>query len=182
MSALHNDITLRPQWIPRSENQRADTFSKFHNKEDRKINLMIFDQLNLLWGLRTVDRSSSHYNNQIQRFNSRFASPGCEAVDALPQNWSIKYNWVCPPVSMIIPVIHHFMKCKAKGTLIIPEWRLAHFWPVIKQHSPKFPDFVIDFRYLCRIENMIIPGQGQLEIYRPHKSVFQGCPSFNMLL
>ena len=34
---------------------------------------------------------------------------------------------------MITPVIHHFMKCKTKVTLIIPEWRSAHFWPVIKR-------------------------------------------------
>ena len=58
------------------------------------------------------------------------------------------------------------MKCKAKETLIIPEWRLAHFWPVIKQHPNKFADLVIDFRYLCRTENIIIPGPGQLGIYR----------------
>ena len=106
---------------------------------------------------------------------------GCEAVDAFAQNWSIKNNWVCPLVSMIIPVIHHFMKCKARENLIIPEWRSAHFWPVIKQHSNKFANFVIDFKYLCRMENMIIPDPGQLEIYRSHKSAFQGCPSFNML-
>ena len=179
--ALHNDITLCPQWIPRSENERADIISKFLDKDDWKINPMIFYQLNRLWGPHTVDRFSSHYNNQIQRFNSRLASPGCEAVDALVQNWSIENNWVCPPVSMIIPVIHHFMKCKAKGTLIIPEWRSAHFWPVIIQQSNKFADFVLDFRYLRRMENMIIPGPGQLEIYRSHKSAFQGCPSFNML-
>ena len=66
-------------------------------------------------------------------------------MDVLVQNWSIENNWVCPPVSMIISVIHHFMKCKAKGTLIIPEWRSAHFWPVIKQHpSNKFANLVID--------------------------------------
>ena len=28
MLALHNDITLCPQWIPRSENERADIISK----------------------------------------------------------------------------------------------------------------------------------------------------------
>ena len=119
--ALHNDITLCPQWIPKLENERADVISKFLDKNDWKINPMIFDQLNRLWGPHTVDRFSSHCNNQIQKFNSRFASPGCEALDALAQNWSIENNWVGPPVSMIISVIHHFMKCKAKGTLIIPE-------------------------------------------------------------
>ena len=58
---------------------------------------------------------------------------------------------------------------------------IGSFWPVIKQHPDKFADLVIDFRYLCRMENMIIPGLWQLEIYRSHKSVFQGCSTFNML-
>ena len=44
--ALHNDITLCPKWIPRSENERADIISKFVNKDDRKINPIISDQLN----------------------------------------------------------------------------------------------------------------------------------------
>ena len=45
---LHNDITLCPQWIPRSENERADFISKFLDENDWKINPMIFDQLNRL--------------------------------------------------------------------------------------------------------------------------------------
>ena len=63
------------------------------------------------------------------------------------------------------------MKCKGKGILIIPEWRSAHFRPVIKQHPNKFADLVIDFRYLCGTENIIIPGPGQLEIYRSQVSI-----------
>ena len=59
--ALHNDIKLCPQWIPRSENERADFISKFLDKDDWKINPMIFDQLNRLWGPHTVDRLPSHY-------------------------------------------------------------------------------------------------------------------------
>ena len=43
--ALRNDITLCLQWIPRSENERADFIIKFFDKDDWKINPMIFDQL-----------------------------------------------------------------------------------------------------------------------------------------
>ena len=32
--ALRNDITLCPQWIPRSENERADFIIKFFDKDD----------------------------------------------------------------------------------------------------------------------------------------------------
>ena len=32
--ALRNDTTLCPQWIPRSENERADFINKFFDKDD----------------------------------------------------------------------------------------------------------------------------------------------------
>ena len=32
--ALHNDVTLCPQWNPRSENERADFIIKFFDKDD----------------------------------------------------------------------------------------------------------------------------------------------------
>ena len=81
-----------PAVDPKVGKRTCDVISKFLDKDDWKINPMIFDLLNQLWGPHTVDRFSSHYNNQSQRFNSRFASPRCEAVDAFAQNWSIENN------------------------------------------------------------------------------------------
>ena len=34
-----------------------------------------------------VDWFASHYNAQVPRFNSKFASPGCSGVDALSLDW-----------------------------------------------------------------------------------------------
>ena len=132
--SLKNDITLSSQWIPRSDNERADNLSKFLDKDedDWKIHPSIFSYLDNTWGPHTVDRFSSYYNKQLSRFNSRFASPGSEAVDTLAQNWSFENNWVCPPVSLIIHAVEHFKKCRASGTLIIPEWKSAYFRPVIR--------------------------------------------------
>ena len=179
--SLKNDITLSPQWIPRSENERTDILSKFLDKDDWKIHPSIFSHLENTWGPHTVDRFSSYYNKQLSRFNSRFASPGSEAVETLAQNWSFENNWVCPPVSLIIHAVEHFKKCRASGTLIILEWKSAYFWPVIRPQPNKYADFVTDFRYLSKIQNLIIPGPGQLKIHKSRKSVFLGCPSFNML-
>lgn len=179
--ALRNDISFDSQWIPRTENERADFLSKYEDKDDWKIHPKVFRYIDLLWGPHSVDRFSSHYNNQVNRFNSRFASPGCEGVDALAQNWSSDNNWVCPPPAMIVPVIHHFKNCKASGTLIIPEWPSAYFWPVIHPSRLSFASFVTDVYVLPKIKNLIISGPGQVHVYKKRKSVFTGCPSFNML-
>ena len=174
--SLKNDITLFPEWIPGSENESADILSKFLDKDDWKIHPLIFSHSDNTWEPHTVDRFSSYYNKQLSRFNSRFASPGSEAVDTLTQNWSFENNWVCPPVSLIIHAVEHFKKCRASGTSIIPEWKSAYFWPVIRQQPNKFADFVTDFRYLSKILNLIIPGPGQLKIYKSRKSVFLWLP------
>ena len=138
--ALHNDITLCPHWIPRSENERADIISKFLDKDDWKINPMIFDQLNRLWVLIL---STGFPRITITKFGDLIRDSLHQ--DVKPWMHLLRIGQLKTPVSMIIPIIRHFMKCKAKGTLIIPEWRSAHFWPVIIQQPNKFAAFVTDF-------------------------------------
>ena len=174
-------MQLCPQWIPRSENEQADILSKYVDKDDWKLHPNIFNYLNNLWGPHTVDRLASHYNNQINRSNSRFASPGCEAVDALPQNWSYENNWVCPPAEMIATAIRHFSSCNAGRTLVIPEWKSAYFWPLIRPSPTSFATSIVGYEFLSNIPNMLIPGPGQLKVYKAHKSAFHGCPKFNMM-
>ena len=41
----------------------------------------LFQMLNACWGPRSVDCFASPENKKVQRFHSRFWSPGCEAVD-----------------------------------------------------------------------------------------------------
>ena len=98
---LVNDIQIDAQWIPRDANVRADLLSRFVDKDDWSLNCEIFAQLDSRLGLHSVDRFASHYNAQLRRFNSRFLSPGCCAVDGLSQDWHDENNWLCPPVSII---------------------------------------------------------------------------------
>ena len=64
-----------------------------------------------------------------------------------------------------------FYEMRGKRNFDHSRMEIGSFWPVIKQHPNKFADSVIDIRYLCRTENMIIPGPGQLEIYRSQVSI-----------
>ena len=130
-TCLMCDIALEAQWLPRSENHLADCLSKAVDFDDWKLNPQMFNLIDQKWGPFSVDRFSSNYNNQIERFNSRFWCPEAEAVDAFSVNWADDINWVCPPVCLIIPTIRHMCQCNAKGTLIIPCWRSAAFWPMI---------------------------------------------------
>ena len=99
---LANHIVLDILWIPREENERADLLSRFIDKDDWSVNPSIFQIVNAKWGPHTFDRFASYYNAQLPRFNSKFAAPGSDGVDALAQNWSKENNWICPLVSLIV--------------------------------------------------------------------------------
>ena len=64
-------------------------------------------------------------------FNSRFLQPAAEAVDAFSQDWSLDNNWLVPPTTLIGRVLCHMRDCKAVGTLIVPMWKSAQFWPLL---------------------------------------------------
>ena len=90
-------ISLDSQWLTREENVRADLLSRFIDRDDWSLNPAVFRFLDARSGPHPVDRFSSHFNSQVTRFNSKYFSPGCSAVDALAQVWGSDNNWLCPP-------------------------------------------------------------------------------------
>ena len=121
--------------MPREENARADLLSRFIDRDDRSLNPEVFMSLDARWGPHTVDRFPSYFNSQVVRFNSKYLSPGCYAVDALAQDWRSDNNWLCPPGHLIVATVQHLRYHKGVGTLVVPEWPSASFWPFL-HNSP----------------------------------------------
>jgi hypothetical protein len=49
---------------------------------------------------------------------------------------------------MVIRAIRHLVACKAKGTLIVPKWKSAAFWPLIFSKNLEYKPYgkdVIEF-------------------------------------
>ena len=174
-------ISIEAQWLPREENLRADLLSRFIDKDDWRLNPRVFSMIDMKWGPHSIDRFSSHLNNQVPKFNSKFFSPGCFGVDALAQNWSTDNNWLCPPVHLTPASLRKLASHKAVGTLVVPEWPSASFWPLLHSTPGRFGPFILDVFVLPRISDLPIPGPGQKEYYRQRDSVFSGCPSFSIL-
>ena len=82
---------------------------------------------------------------------------------------------------MIVAAVKHLRYHKGVGTIIIPEWPSASFWPFLHISPSRFHTFVKEFVVLPRLADLLIEGPGQREVYRKKPSVFVGCPSFNML-
>ena len=132
-----------------------------------------FRELHALWGPHTIDRFASYYNTQLPRFNSRFWNPGSEGVDAFTCDWSIENNWLCPPIYLIPRAVQHARNCRASGTLVVPEWVSAPFWPMLFPSGEPAP-FILLIRILAPSEFAIIPG-------RLGSNLFKGSPNTNLL-
>ena len=126
---LNNNIRLEPEWVPREENQLADSLSRVIDHDDWGVNPGIFAWLDSLWGPHTVDRFANinSHNALIIWFNSRFWDNGTEAIDAFTVDWSGENNWLCPPVHLVCRVLQHAKVCHSIGTLIVPAWKSAPF-------------------------------------------------------
>ena len=137
-------IKQEPEWVPRGENELADYFSRIVDYDDWQVNSELFCYLENAWGPYSVDRFADNYNTQLDRFNSRFACPGTEAVDAFTVHWGCgENNWWCPPPALVVRVVRHAEACKANGTLVVPHWKSAPFWPLLCPDGMTFSPFVV---------------------------------------
>ena len=123
---VKNHIHIEPEWIPREQNELADYYSRIVDLDDYRLNPAVFGWLDSLWGPHSIDRFANACNSQMERFNSRFWTPGSEAVDAFTYNWGGENNWWFPLVYLVPRVIRHAQNTKAVGTLIVPQWCSSH--------------------------------------------------------
>ena len=157
-ACVRHHIHIEPEWIPREQNELADYYSRMVDNDDWMLNPATFNWLNSFWGPNTVDRFASATNAQLPRFNSRFWVPGSEAIDSFTCCWANDNNWWCPPIYLIPRVIRHAQGNKAKGTLIVPQWPSAPFWPLLFPNGSDPANFVVGRIELPDSETLFLPG------------------------
>lgn len=141
---MQKGISLNIQWIPRIQNTQADYISRIVDHEDWGISVQFFNFMNDLWGPYSIDRFASSLNKKLPRFNSLFWDVNSEAVDTFTQNWYGENNWLVPPIFSVVRAIKHLVVCKTKGTLIVPKWVSASFWPMIFSRGMIYHFYVKD--------------------------------------
>lgn len=164
-------IRLNVIWLPRGQNHQADFISKIIDFDGHSIHDEVFIHLNELWGPHSVDRFACCYNAKLPRFNSRFLQPGTEAVDAFTQDWSSENNWLVPPVTLIGKVLSHMRDCRASGTLIVPMWKSAYFWPLFCSGGVHLNSFVAEWVYLPRRPDLFVKGRAKNKLFATSSSV-----------
>ena len=148
---VKNHIHVEPEWIPKEQNELADYCSGLVDHEDWRVKPRSFQMVNIdeLWGPHSVDRFADHVCKCPDPLvNSRFWVPRSEALDTFTCDWSMENNWWCPPIYLIPRVVRHAQNThctKASGTLIIPQWPLAPYWPLLFPNGWDSADFVSDW-------------------------------------
>lgn len=151
-------ISIDLEWIPRHLNDQADFLSRIYDADDLGLSPSCFSELDMLWGPHTIDRFANPLNHKLPRFNPRYWNPGSEDIDAFVVDWQGEINYICPPISLIPRVLLHMANCSATGTLIVPLWCSAPFWPMLTDDGIHFRDFVVDFIDLPTSKEAYIPG------------------------
>ena len=165
-TCVNYHIRLDPEWIPREENEFADYLSKSVDCDDWMLNPEVFQELDARWGPHTVDRFADVYNCQLERFNSRYWNPGTEVVDTFTCNWNGENNWWCPPVYIIPRLLKHAEATKAEGTLVVPQWVSAPFWPLLFPDGQQAAEFVKQVVELPNRDDLFLPSQSGLNIFK----------------
>ena len=119
------------RWLSRESNIRADMLSKCFDSDDWGIKQNVFVHIDKTWGAHTCDRFASDYNAKCANFNSRWWCPNTSGVDAFKQFWGKDNNWLVPPPRLVCKTLNKLKHENGKGTLIIPQWKSAPFWPLL---------------------------------------------------
>ena len=164
-TCVTNSISIDIQWNPRSENEKADYISRLIDHEDWEVSGKCFDLMNGLWGPFTIDRFANFNNKKLNRYNSLYWNPGSEAIDAFSQNWQFENNWLVPPVFSVLRAIKHLLFCKARGTLIVPKWISAPYWPYIFDENLCYRAYVSDVLEFKNTAGIFVPGTNPNSIF-----------------
>ena len=76
-------------------------------------------------------------------------------------------------VHLVIDLVRHLNSCPGRGTLIIPEWPSASFWPFLGERSSQFKSLVVDVLVLHAITDLLLEAPGQRPIYASRLLFFE---------
>lgn len=158
-------IRLHPEWVPRHLNTKADYWSRVIDTNDWMLNPAHFRELDMLWGPHTIDRFASYNSKQLPRFCARWQCPGCEAVDSFTVSWEGENNWIVPPIFAISRIIRHMSFGKEVGTLVVPYWTSAPWWPLLVVSDQQFKSFVVDICEVPLHEATFLPGPAESDLF-----------------
>ena len=97
----------------------------------------------IIYGVHILQIGFLMINAKCKQYFSKFWCPGTAGIDAFRFTWQCTNNWLVPPSRLIPQVTNKLEHEKCKGTLIVPEWTSAPFWPMVVSKDGHFRKFII---------------------------------------
>lgn len=159
-------VGMHVEWIPREENEDADSLSRAIDPDDWGVQDDIFWQAQRALGQFSVDLFASGYNAKCERFYSGFPSVTAVATDALRQDWTDEFAWICPPPRLLPQVIRKMLSTRMSGVLVLPWWRSSAFWPLITtSNGTAFIDAMVAVWVVPPGDSIFVPGSSRSSIF-----------------
>ncbi|CAC5381524.1 unnamed protein product [Mytilus coruscus] len=164
-ACLKYNVNIDIVWIPRTQNEKADFLSRIVDHDDWGISYYIFQLIESLWGPHEVDWFASDHNFKLLVFYSRFWNENSSGIDAFTVDWYGVNGLFVPPVFLIPRVINYMRQCNAVGTLIVPCWPSASYWPMLCPNGADFTDQVTAYVELPSGKEFYTPGKSKKAIF-----------------
>ena len=74
-TAKDNNIDIEVEWLPRTQNERADYLSKIADYDDWTVKDCYFHAGTSIWSPCSVDCFASYKNRRVSRFYSKYFNP-----------------------------------------------------------------------------------------------------------
>ena len=84
-------------------------------------------------------------------------------------DWSGHNNWLVPPPILVSKVIRHCVTCKAFGTLVVPKWPSAPFWPLIFKNCWQTHSYISDVLEFTEPYKIFVQGSDKNSIFGSKK-------------
>ena len=137
--AYQHNFSITCRHLAGVENTTADYLSRSPDKHNWSLHPDFFALIDSLYGKHTIDRFATLNNTQLERFNSRYLTPGTEAVDAMSQNWSEENNYINPPWVMLPQIIEKIIADRAYATVIAPIFNNQPWFHALRAISTRPP-------------------------------------------
>jgi len=134
--ASEKDFQLVAIWVPRALNERSDLLSRLSAmaRAEYCLSDACFAQVDRAWGRHSIDVFSVAENVRVEsgRFMSKFYHERSVWIDSLSARWPASETiWAHPPPKLVGAAIQQFQASGAAGTLVVPLWRMASWWPIL---------------------------------------------------
>ena len=169
---LELGMRLTVEWIRKDENTSADQLSRLEDSYDYMLDPACFNYIDTFWGPHTIERFASLKTKQLERYCSRYRNPGWVATDGFSVSWSHEVDWLFPPPYLEPHVLRYTSVGREYGTLVVPEWHSASWWPLLVEKGGSWKSFISQSIQIQRYKGIFLSGSASSDIFTA------GVPSF----